>query len=32
VCFEDDPHWNEAGHHVAAQAITEFLIRDRVLE
>jgi hypothetical protein len=32
VCFEDDPHWNVAGHQVAARAITEFLIRDGVLD
>lgn len=26
TCFEDDPHWNEGGHRVAADAIAERLI------
>jgi len=32
VCFTDDPHWNAAGHHVAARAITEFLVQDGLLD
>jgi hypothetical protein len=32
VCFADDPHWNEAGHHIAARAITEFLVRDGIFD
>lgn len=26
TCFEDDPHWNAAGHAVAAEAIVEVLL------
>ena len=25
TCFRDDPHWNPAGHRVAAEAIVEKL-------
>jgi hypothetical protein len=31
LCFENDPHWNDNGHRVAADAITRFLIEDGVL-
>jgi hypothetical protein len=26
TCFEDDPHWNPAGHRVAAEALVEALV------
>lgn len=29
LCFENDPHWNENGHRVAADAITRLLIEER---
>jgi hypothetical protein len=32
LCFENDPHWNENGHRVAADAIAQFLIEQRFLE
>ena len=33
TCFDDDPHWNPAGHRVAAEAIADAigpLVRDRL--
>jgi hypothetical protein len=32
LCFENDPHWNENGHRVAADAITRILIGERWLD
>ncbi len=29
--FEDDPHWNEAGHRVAAQAVMDALVEEGLL-
>jgi len=32
VCFKHDPPWNQAGHEIAARAITDHLVRDGVVK
>jgi hypothetical protein len=31
LCFDNDPHWNESGHALVANALVDYLVKKRVI-